>query len=1597
MCDNGDSAVQGDGMGFLESLRDRELRGLYRARKLIEGADLRLAQGQAEGVQADLDKAKDILFADLQRKSPHARDFADALVALARAQLRAGRPDDALKAADKALTLQEHYPPATVVRATVLTSKGAYPEAQALLEQAIELRPSDKSLHLEKARVLEAAGRSADAVLALKRAAEIDPSDMEVLEQLIAKDDRYQWTLRKAELFLGAKRYDEAVEALDAVAAQGQGNTDVLLVKGRILLEAARWDEAMAVYDAVLAIDPASYGGNLGRAQALKGRGELEASVRYYKEALRADVERRETWLEVGTVLEKLDRMEEAEKVYAKALALEPRDLAAAEGHLRTLTAQAKWPEAADAAKLVVSIRPDLPAFKAQVSALLKAGRPKEAMDAVAFALSRFPRESDLMSMRRDATVALGLSDDTVKECEALLAQRPGDGETMYALGAAYNKAMRFSEAVKVLEKALKVHPDKLAVLLALKEAYKGQGKDKDVLATGERIIELDPKHAATMVDMGVALTRLGRKEEAIKTYQDVLALEPGNQDALRDLALVLCSMGRHEEALTKAVAGCQLFPEDPSFWRVKGDALYAQERYAEAAEALAKAISLDPANRLLWWTRGLALVADRRPEEAVVSYEQALKLDPNDFNIWISRGEALAGLSRHSSAIQSFEKAIELDPDNRQAHLLRGMSLLKVEMYAEAVNAFDRALALGQKDVAVLEAKKEALKALGRNEDVVAVADHILRLDPKNKAAFMDKAAALKELGRNDDAIRAYDRVLAVDPRDREVLERKKEALIAKGDHEGVIGLCDLLLQIDPLSKTAHADRGDALSALNQVEEAVAEYEHAVKADPTDRAVLNKLGLALMRLERYPQAAQAFDQGWRLDPADLVMLDNKGRALLMGGDSSGALEAFNRAVEADPDNPTFMMDRGRALASQGNYEDALRALDRALELDGNDGQAWKYRGNVLFKMGDKVGAAESYSRAVGLGAGTAMVWRSKGRAEEETGHLEAALESYVHAAKLEEDAFLWMRIGIVQARMDLLEDAVRSLDRSIYLDSTNDRAWLNRAAILEKLGEDEEALRCFDTVLAHAPHDKYAWSGKGRVLMRMDKLDQAKRAVDKALELDPELASAKETDAALTARLKEREISIYAGKVLEFEYRQNRRVTREEAFKECGLPFAALDEVTTFLQTKEAIDVEALDDASFQAYEILSRDILLATLGNPNYARQGLHLAEVYMHMPERDVRKAKKVLAYIEAVNRMDFPPERPDKSTERLLRAAVALPQSAHSTLGVMEHLDLGLYTARKVVSMLSTFGEPAAPRSAPAPLPEPEVTVEAPAGRPEAVEERPARPKPSTQRKEAREMSFFRNRKGAEEEPRPVDRSCAVTVKYYPNTEQYNRRNCIFHGELAVTVCPNCGTLFCMDCTRFEACPRCRTPLIFVDGTKDLEAVDDSDVIETEAQRRAIQQRWAQKRLAEAERGKVRERDRRALMSDRDVMSEKALKIAEKVMRPPEPAEPTAQTFQSAAPAPAEPRPVARPPAGGKKRGANSLVAAALAYQPPAAEDAEAVPAPQPAAEPAVPEPEPAPPQPEEAEDPKKAERERLKALLEAPEEEEGSTTRDLTRL
>jgi hypothetical protein len=113
---------------------------------------------------------------------------------------------------------------------------------------------------------------------------------------------------------------------------------------------------------------------------------------------------------------------------------------------------------------------------------------------------------------------------------------------------------------------------------------------------------------------------------------------------------------------------------------------------------------------------------------------------------------------------------------------------------------------------------------------------------------------------------------------------------------------------------------------------------------------------------------------------------------------------------------------------------------------------------------------------------------------------------------------------------------------------------------------------------------------------------------------------------------------------------------------------------VNAFLKAKEKVDVESLDEESVPRLRGPVHEVLMATLGNPGYTKQGLRLADVYMNMRDRDVVKAKEGHGIHRGGEQHGLPPEHVDKKTVRWSGQPSTSRQDAHNNLGVMQHLEV-----------------------------------------------------------------------------------------------------------------------------------------------------------------------------------------------------------------------------------------------------------------------------------------------------------------------------------
>jgi tetratricopeptide (TPR) repeat protein len=402
------------------------------------------------------------------------------------------------------------------------------------------------------------------------------------------------------------------------------------------------------------------------------------------------------------------------------------------------------------------------------------------------------------------------------------------------------------------------------------------------------------------------------------------------------------------------------------------------------------------------------------------------------------------------------------------------------------------------------------------------------------------------------------------------------------------------------------------------------------------------------------------------------------------------ALAIFDRCVGMAPEVAQYHNDRGRALASLERYQESIDAFDKALSIDRKDGQIWKYKGLALLKLGQASNALACFNGAIDRGMEDSVVWASKGRAMEELNRPQDALECYQKALSIDDkDASIWARLGSVYAKQGNLEAAADAIDRSLKIDPQNKKGWIARAALMEKLEKDEEALKSYDSAIGLDPTDAFAWNSKGMVLLRIGSADQARRCFDKALSLNPELESAQEGIRISGDRQRREEVAQYAAKVLEAEARKGTEISKEDAFRECDIPYSHLDEVFAFLEEKEVVNLEGMSPKEKEEYEDASRIVLLAAYRNPGVAEHGLRLPDVAANLHGSDVIGAKKVLAYIEKVNELKFTADKPDAETEKQLRKVMNMPEEQRSAVGIMQHLGVGIYQSRKLMAYADTF--------------------------------------------------------------------------------------------------------------------------------------------------------------------------------------------------------------------------------------------------------------------------------------------------------------------
>ena len=211
--------------------------------------------------------------------------------------------------------------------------------------------------------------------------------------------------------------------------------------------------------------------------------------------------------------------------------------------------------------------------------------------------------------------------------------------------------------------------------------------------------------------------------------------------------------------------------------------------------------------------------------------------------------------------------------------------------------------------------------------------------------------------------------------------------------------------------------------------------------------------GRAQELLATDPRAAEALlDQALLRDPDHVPSL--AARAALRSGreELPGALTDYDRWIALDPRNPTPLVNRGQLRLGAGEAQGALRDLDQALALAPDEPTALGARGMAWIALGDIAQAAADLARSLelqpdGAPARARTTSLAELRAQVEVGRGHAGLTPLG----------LMSRAG-ARLHSGQLEAALQDYTLALVGDPGLVDAWLQRAALQERLGRPERA-----------------------------------------------------------------------------------------------------------------------------------------------------------------------------------------------------------------------------------------------------------------------------------------------------------------------------------------------------------------------------------------------------------------------------------------------------------------------------------------------------------------------------------------------------------
>lgn len=315
----------------------------------------------------------------------------------------------------------------------VLTTVGRFYSACGKFDEAIELWSRLQELTadlleptLQIARILYAR-RDSGAVEALLNVLKVDLQNQEALRRLTRLLERREASGTRA------------LALWDKLAGLQRGSVPAILIRARLLELTGRFADAEIEYRRALALDGRHPGALSHFATLLSGQQRWEQAIEVHRERLLIEPGRADILLDIGQGYSQLDRLQDAQACYDRALALEPSNISALSHRGRLLRSLGQVDASiADMRKLCALDPGNTQAWRELIFFLASAEREAEALAALNDAEAALGRTAQTWMALGSAAAAALFEERAITYYERAIAAEPGNPACHAQLGLHY-------------------------------------------------------------------------------------------------------------------------------------------------------------------------------------------------------------------------------------------------------------------------------------------------------------------------------------------------------------------------------------------------------------------------------------------------------------------------------------------------------------------------------------------------------------------------------------------------------------------------------------------------------------------------------------------------------------------------------------------------------------------------------------------------------------------------------------------------------------------------------------------------------------------------------------------------------------------------------------------------------------------------------------------------------------------------------------------------------------------------------------------------------------------------------------------------------